>query len=89
MPTLWEVGYGDAYVPSWYSIWAPAGTPQPIIDKMNTTMTQIAKTPDMKARLLAINVSCPVQTPEEMRRQLAEDTKRNAELIKLTNLKIE
>ena len=28
VPTLWEVGYGDAYVPSWYSIWAPAGTPQ-------------------------------------------------------------
>ena len=25
VPTLWEVGYGDAYVPSWYSIWAPAG----------------------------------------------------------------
>jgi hypothetical protein len=43
----------------------------------------------MKARLLAINVSCPVQTPEEMRRQLIEDTQRNAELIKLTNLKIE
>jgi hypothetical protein len=30
-----------------------------------------------------------VQTPEEMRRQLSEDTQRNAELIKLTNLKIE
>ena len=28
VPTLWEVGYGEAYVPSWYSIWAPAGTPQ-------------------------------------------------------------
>jgi len=89
VPTLWEVGYGDAYVPSWYSIWAPAGTPQPIIAKMNTKMAEIAKTPDMKARLLAINVSCPMQTPEEMRRQLAEDTKRNAEHIKLTNLKIE
>ena len=25
VPTLFEVGYGEAYVPSWYSIWAPAG----------------------------------------------------------------
>jgi tripartite-type tricarboxylate transporter receptor subunit TctC len=81
VPTLWEVGYGDAYVPSWYSIWAPAGTPQPIIDTMNTKMAAIAKTPDMKARLLTINVSRLVQTPEERRRQLAEDTQRNAELI--------
>jgi len=28
VPTLFEVGYGEAYVPSWYSIWAPAGTPR-------------------------------------------------------------
>jgi len=83
------VVHGDAYVPSWYSIWAPAGTAPSIVDKMNAKMAQIAATPDMKARLLAINVRCPVQTPEEMRRQLAEDTKRNAELIQLTNLKIE
>ena len=25
VPTLFELGYGEAYVPSWYSIWAPAG----------------------------------------------------------------
>ena len=73
VPTLWEVGYGDAYVPSWYSIWAPAGTPQAIIGKINAKMAEIARTPEMKARLLAINVACPVQTPEEMTRQLAEE----------------
>jgi tripartite-type tricarboxylate transporter receptor subunit TctC len=89
VPTLWEVGYGDAYVPSWYSIWAPAGTPADIIERLNAKMAEIARTPEMKARLLAINVACPIQTPEEMRRHLAEDTRRNAELIKLTNLKIE
>jgi len=89
VPTLFELGYGEAYVPSWYSIWAPAGTPRGIIDKLNVKMVEIAKTPEMKARLLAINVACPVQTPEEMSRQLAEDTKRNADLIRLTNIKIE
>jgi putative tricarboxylic transport membrane protein len=89
VPTLFELGYGDAYVPSWYSIWAPAGTARGIIDKLNAKMVEIAKTPEMKARLLAINVACPVQTPEEMSLQLAEDTKRNADLIQLTNIKIE
>jgi len=89
VPTLWKVGYGDAYVASWYSIWAPAGTPRTIVDKMNAKMADIARTPDMQARLLAINVTCPVATPEEMRRQLSENRKRNAGLIKLTNLRIE
>ena len=89
MPTLFEVGYGEAYVPSWYSIWAPAGTPKEIIDKLNAKMVEIAGTPEMKARLLAMNVSCPPQSPEEMGRHLVEDTKRVAELIRLTNLKLE
>ena len=89
VPTLFEVGYGEAYVPSWYSIWAPAGTPREIIDKLNAKMVEIANTPEMKARLLAINVAFTPQTPEEMGRHLVDDTKRVAELIRLTNLKLE
>jgi tripartite-type tricarboxylate transporter receptor subunit TctC len=45
VPTLWEVGYGEAYVPSRYSIWAPAGAPQPIVARMHTTMAKTARTP--------------------------------------------
>jgi tripartite-type tricarboxylate transporter receptor subunit TctC len=89
VPTLWEVGYGDAYVPSWYSVWAPAATPREIIGKLNAKMVEIGKSPDMRARLLALNVAIPPQTPEEMGQHLAEDTKRCAELIRLTNIKVE
>jgi tripartite-type tricarboxylate transporter receptor subunit TctC len=89
VPTLFELGFGNAYVPSWYSIWAPAGTPREIVTKLNTRMLEIAGSADMKARLLALNVSCPLQTPEEMGGHLREDTKRVAELIRLTNLKLE
>ncbi len=89
VPTLWEVGYGDAYVPSWYAVWAPAGTPSAIVDKLNVKMVEIAKTPEMKAKLFAMNVAVPPQSPQEMARHLAEDTRRVTELIKLTNLKLE
>jgi tripartite-type tricarboxylate transporter receptor subunit TctC len=89
VPTLFELGFGDAYVPSWYSIWAPAGTPNGIVEKLNAKMVEIANTAEMKARLLALNVACPLQTPEEMGRHLHEDTKRVAELIRQTNLKLE
>jgi tripartite-type tricarboxylate transporter receptor subunit TctC len=89
VPTLWEVGYGDAYVPSWYSIWAPAGTPREIIDRFNAKMVEIARAEDMRAKLYALNVAVPVQTPEEMGQHLADDTKRCAELIRLANVKIE
>ncbi|HJU33242.1 MAG TPA: tripartite tricarboxylate transporter substrate binding protein [Hyphomicrobiaceae bacterium] len=89
VPTLWEVGYGEAYVPSWYSIWAPAGTPREIIAKLNTKMVEIARNEDMVAKLHALNVALPVQTPEEMGQHLADDTRRCAELIRLANVKLE
>jgi tripartite-type tricarboxylate transporter receptor subunit TctC len=89
VPTLWEVGYGDAYVPSWYSIWAPAGTPREIVGKFNAKMVEIAKEPDFRAKLFAMNVAVPPQTPEEMAQHFADDSKRCAELIRRTNIKVE
>jgi tripartite-type tricarboxylate transporter receptor subunit TctC len=89
VPTLFELGYGDAYVPSWYSVWAPAGTPKEIVAKLNAKMVEIANTAEMKARLLSINVAFTPQSPEEMARHFTEDTKRMAEVIRVTNFKLE
>ena len=52
-------------------------------------MIEIAKTDDMKARMRAINVEVPLQSPEEMAKFLVEDTGRNAEVIKAANVKLE
>jgi tripartite-type tricarboxylate transporter receptor subunit TctC len=89
VPTLTELGVTGADVPIWFSIFAPAGTPKEIIAKLNAKMIEIAKTDDMKARLRAVNAFVPLQTPEEMAKDLATDIKANAELIKAANIKIE
>jgi tripartite-type tricarboxylate transporter receptor subunit TctC len=89
VPTLFELGYGDAYVPSWYSVWAPAGTPREIVAKLNAKMVEIASTAEMKSMLLAINVAVTPQSPEEMTLHFTADTKRMAEVIHMTNLKLE
>jgi tripartite-type tricarboxylate transporter receptor subunit TctC len=89
VPTLTECGYPDSDVPIWFSIFAPAGTPKDIIAKFNAKVVEIAKTDDMKARMRAINVIVPLQTPEEMAKHLVEDTGRNAEVIKAADIKLE
>jgi hypothetical protein len=43
----------------------------------------------MIAKMRAINVIVPPQAPEEIRAYLVEDSKRNAELIKAANIKLE
>ena len=89
VPTLTELGVTGADVPIWFSFFAPAGTPKDIIAKLNAKMLEIAKTDDMKAKLRAVNAFVPLQTPEEMAKDLAADIKANAELIKAANIKIE
>jgi tripartite-type tricarboxylate transporter receptor subunit TctC len=89
VPTLTELGYPGSDVPIWYLMLAPAGTPKEILAKFNATLVGLAKSEDMIAKMGAINVIVPPQTPEEIRAYLVEDTKRNAELIKTTNIKLE
>jgi len=89
VPTLTELGYPDSDVPIAYMICAPAGTPKEIVQKLNAKLVEIAKSDEMIARLRAINVIVPPQTPDEVRAWIVEDTKRNAELIKVANIKLE
>jgi tripartite-type tricarboxylate transporter receptor subunit TctC len=89
VPTLTELGYRDADIPIWYLVVAPAGTPKDILAKFNATLIELAKSDDIIAKMRAINVIVPLQTPEEIRAHMVEDTKRNAELIKTANIKLE
>ena len=89
VPTLTEHGLQDADVPIWYSVWAPTGTPKEIVTTFNAKIVELAKSDDMQARMRAIHSQVPVQTPDEMRAYLELDTKRNAELIKAANIKLE
>jgi len=89
VPTLTECGYANSDVPIWYSLFAPAGTPTPIVAKLNAKILEIANSQEMRERMRSINTVVPAQTPEEVVAYLEEDTARNVELIKATNMKLE
>ena len=89
VPTLTELGYPDSDVPIAFMILAPAGTPKDVIGKLNAKIVEIAATDEMKARMREINVVVPLQSPEEVAGFLREDSKRNAEIIKAANIKLE
>lgn len=89
VPTLTELGYPDSDVPIAFLILAPAGTPKDIIGKLNAKIVEIAGAEDMKAKMREINVVVPLQSPGEVGAFLAADSKRNAEVIKAANIKLE
>jgi tripartite-type tricarboxylate transporter receptor subunit TctC len=88
-PTLTECGYPNSDLPSWYAIWAPAGTPTDIIEKLHAKVTEITNTDAMKAKLRQISGAPRSSTIAEMKQFLIDDMKTNEELIKNANIKLE
>ena len=89
VPTLTELGHPNSDVPVWYSIQAPAGTPDDIVAKFHAKIVEIAKSDDMIKRMRDINVVVPVQTRAEMAEYLANDIKANTQVIKAADIKLE
>jgi tripartite-type tricarboxylate transporter receptor subunit TctC len=59
------------------------------VQKFNAKLVELAKSEEMIAKMRSINVVVPPQTPDEVRAYLVEDSKRNLELIKVANIKLE
>jgi tripartite-type tricarboxylate transporter receptor subunit TctC len=50
VPTLQELGLKDYEVVSWQAVFAPAGTPKPIVDRLSAEILKILKEPDVKKK---------------------------------------
>jgi tripartite-type tricarboxylate transporter receptor subunit TctC len=88
-PTLTELGYPGADVPIWFSVWAPAGTPKDIQQKINAEIVKHSQTDEMKEKLRLAGAAPVIQTIEELIKFRAEDSKAMAALIDLAKIKIE
>ena len=73
VPLLTEIGYNGPPSRSWYGIFAPAGTPRPIVDRVSKDIGEIVNKPEFRDRHLTARSLVPAaNTPE----QFAEDMKR-------------
>ena len=81
VPTAAEQGVKDFTAASWNSLYAKAGTPQNVIDTLNTALHDVLADPDLKARLLALGINSRASTPAVMNAQLQDDIKMWAAVI--------
>jgi len=65
VPTIAEAGLPGLEIVQYYGLVAPAGTPQPIIDRLNTELRKIVVSDDMKKRLLDAGGDPLASTPAE------------------------
>ena len=86
VPTLKEVGFKDFDFNPWWGVYFPAGTPQPILDKMGEWFRQVAASPEAQ-KFLADNVLQPL--PEDAGKaaaRLEKDVQMWDRLAKLAGL---
>jgi tripartite-type tricarboxylate transporter receptor subunit TctC len=89
VPTLTELGYPNSDAPIWFSLWAPAGTPKEILQRLNDEIVKQSKTDEMKEKLRLAGAAPVIQSLEEIVAFREADSKQMAELIKLAQIKIE
>ncbi len=82
VPTFAEQGFQGFDVDSWIGVFAPAKTPQPIVEAWTTALREITRMPDISARLSAFGFEPLGNTPVEFNQIFKADYPRVAELIK-------
>src|SRR5260370_20377251 len=65
VPTAEEAGLPNFDVTTWYGILVPAGTPRPIVLRLNSELVRIMHSPEMKERLAGKATQTKTSTPEE------------------------
>ena len=89
VPTMEEAGMKDFVVTSWAAFVFPAGTPRPIIERLNRELRAAVSSDEMRERLAREGAEPIASTPEEYAADIdAEETKWSA-IVKSLNLKIE
>lgn len=83
LPTMIESGIPGFEMSSWQAVYAPKGTPRPIVQRLNAEIVKALRQPDVQAKLsdqLAMEIVG--STPEELRDFMAKEIPRWAELVR-------
>ena len=87
IPTFKELGYTQHLLPTFFGIYAPTGTPKPIIDKMNQVVVKVASDPEFQKRNMDSRGLEPVlNSPEQFAKELEVDRADGRAAIKASGL---
>jgi tripartite-type tricarboxylate transporter receptor subunit TctC len=89
VPTAAEAGLVGYEVSTWYGLFAPKGTPQPIVDKMIAEVQKALNTPEIKATWANNGSETPTLTGDAFGRFVSADIKRWAAVAKASGAKLD
>jgi tripartite-type tricarboxylate transporter receptor subunit TctC len=87
VPTAEEAGLGNFDVTTWYGILAPAGTPRPVINRLNAELVKIMRNPEVTERLALMATDPLTSTPEEFGAYLQAEIAKWGDVVRKAGLR--
>ena len=87
VPSIQEAGVKDFETVAWFGIVAPAGTPKPILERLNAETVKAIKLPDVNKRLLDSGSTIIGNSPEEADRFLRDEVEKWGKVVKAAGVK--
>jgi len=88
VPTMTEAGIPDMVITLWTGIVAPAGTPAPIIKRLQEEIVEVMRLPDVRERYGSLGIDAVSSTPETYARRIADDIARWTAIAKAADIKL-
>jgi tripartite-type tricarboxylate transporter receptor subunit TctC len=87
VPTFADLGYKGAASQTWYGLFAPAGTPKPIIDKLNAEVVRVVSNAEFRDKYIISRGQVPaINTPEEFAAEIKTNRAAAKEVVKESGL---
>jgi len=89
IPTFREQGLTSTDAVGWVGVFAPAGTPRPVVDRLSAAIVDAVRTPAIREKFLALGVEPTGSTPQELTAIMAADIVRWAPIVKASGFSAE
>jgi tripartite-type tricarboxylate transporter receptor subunit TctC len=89
LPTIAESGMPGYQVYEWNAIFAPAGTPPAVINRLQTEIAKVVKIPEVRDRMLALGGEIVASSPQDLAAWVREQTASWAAVVRTANIKLE
>jgi len=89
VPTTAEVGYPKVDATSWFGVFAPAGVPKPIIDKLSAEIAKVVQSPAFRQRAIDLGASADYENPKQFTDHVANELVSWANVVKAAKIEAE
>ena len=89
LPTMVEAGIPDCVFDGWFAVLVPAGTPKPVIEKLNDGIAKILKMPDVARQMQNQGADAMVMTPDAFDKFIRSEVVKLGKIVKESGAKAE